>query len=681
MALTTSSTGAVSGLISGMDTSTIISKMMALAQQPQALLQANKSEAQTKLATWQSLNTSVLALNTKANALAVPGAFTQCNANSSNMNIVQASASTDAAPGTYYLTVNSRAQGHQIAALAKGATPTAFTSTTSDVGTGDVNFSFGDGSPKNFKVTIDETNNTLTGLRDAINKANKGIQASIVNSGTTSSPAFQLVLNSTDTGAASQFTATGGDNIKVDFSTIIQKGTNADITLGGGGTGTTPITVTKSTNSFDDLIPGVTLNIISPDKNTTVKIDVTANTDVIKSSIQDFVTAYNNLSDAIDQQTAYDSSSKQGGTLLGDWDLQSVQMNISDIVGKIVPGLSKNYNSLAAIGITQDTGGHLQINDSTLSNALNSNLTNVSHLFSSSMTSDSGAISFVNSTSDTQSSPATGWSVNITQAARQAQVTAGKAMTTVLGADETLSINLASDSTKTQSITLAKYSSLSSVVTQINNYTTQTGVTAVATDSTGTVNSDSSQNTYLSLKSNRYGSSADVGVISSLDSGDGGDTTGIGNVKVTVEAPGNGAHLSGLDVEGTINGQACKGNGQILTAASLTSNITTKGLSLLITSSTPVSSTIHFTKGLATSLRDTIIGMTSIGGTIMNAEDSLTKQMSDLDKQIADMQTSLDAQQQKLQTEFDSMESQLGTLQQQGNYLTQQFAAMTKSTS
>jgi len=53
-----------------------------LAQQPQAALQASKTEAQTKLATWQSLNTSVLALNTKANALAVSGAFTQCAATS-----------------------------------------------------------------------------------------------------------------------------------------------------------------------------------------------------------------------------------------------------------------------------------------------------------------------------------------------------------------------------------------------------------------------------------------------------------------------------------------------------------------------------------------------------------------------------------------------------------------------
>jgi len=262
------------------------------------------------------------------------------------------------------------------------------------------------------------------------------------------------------------------------------------LTLGGGGDGTTPITVSKDSNSFNDLIPGVTLNVINPDKDTTVEIDVTANTDGIKGSIQDFVTAYNNLSDALSQQSTYDSSSSQGGTLLGDWDLQSVQMSISDIVGGNRAGLNKNLNSLAAIGITQDTSGHLQIDDTALSNALNNNLTDVSYLFSSNMTSDSAAISFAASTSDTQASPAAGWNVNVTQAARQAQITAGAAMTTNLTADETLNITLASDSTKVKAITLNAGWSLSRVVTEINNYSDVTGASAVATDATGNVSSE-----------------------------------------------------------------------------------------------------------------------------------------------------------------------------------------------
>lgn len=681
-------TGSVNGLVSGLDTSAIITKMIAMAQQPQAKLQADKVEAQNKLATWQDLNTRVLAFKTKADSLAVSGAFTQCNANSTNMSVVQAVAGTSATPGTYYLTVKSRAQSHQVAAMAKGATPTAFTSATDDVGTGKLSFEFDADSTKNFDVTLDATNNTLTGLRDAINKANKGMQASIVNSGSAMSPAYQLVLSTTDTGAASEFTVDNADGgVKIDFSTVIQKGSDAEITLGGGGAGTTPISVSKNTNSFDDLIPGVTLNILNPDKDATVKIEVARNTGVIKNSIQDFVQSYNDLADAIGQQSTYDSTSKQGGVLLGNWDLQSVQMTLSSIANSVIPGLDKHFSALATIGITQDTAGHLVIDDAALTKAVSDNLTDVSNLFSSSMTSDSSGISFVNATSDTHASPAAGWDVNITQAARQAQVTAGAAMKNALGADETLNIALASDSTKNKAITLKKDWTLSQVVTEINKYSDQTGASAVATDANGVVNADSSQNTYLTLRSTRYGKVSDVRVYSSLASGTDENTTGIGSKAVSAKDAesaagdsGNGHFLAGLDVEGTINGEACTGTGQALTVTSLAANSTAKGLTLLIGSTAPTSSKVHFTKGLATSLRDTIISMTSSGGAFKNAQDALTKQMTDLDDTIASMQVSLDAQQEKLYAQFNAMESQMGQLQSQGNYLTQQFAAMNKST-
>ncbi len=81
------------------------------------------------------------------------------------------------------------------------------------------------------------------------------MQASIINSGTAMSPAYQLVLSTTDTGAASQFTVNADAGIKVDFSTIDPEGPTRRLRWGGGD-GTTPITVSKNTNSFDDLIPG-----------------------------------------------------------------------------------------------------------------------------------------------------------------------------------------------------------------------------------------------------------------------------------------------------------------------------------------------------------------------------------------------------------------------------------------
>lgn len=675
-------TMSISGLISGLKTDDIISKIMEIAKRPQTKMQADKIDAQTRMATWQDLNMRVLALKTRVDTIAVSGAFSNCQATSSDLSIVQATAGTNATPGTYYLTVKSRAQSHQIAALCQGTPPEPFTSTTADVGTGDVSFAFDDPN-KSFEVTIDGSNNTLAGLRDAVNRANKGVQASIINSGTASSPAYQLVLSSTTTGEASQFTVSADPTIKVDFSTVIQQGGDAEVQLGAGGEGTSPITITKDTNTITDLIPGVTLNIVNPDETKTIKIEVARNISVIKSSIQSFVDQYNDLSDAISVQFAFDTKTNTSGALMGDWNLQSVQMTLSSIVGGVVNGVDKRFCALAAIGITQDTQGHLQIDDTALTNAVNDNLSDVGRLFASDLRSGSSYVSYLSSTADTQPSGATGWNVNITQAARQAQVTAAVAMTGTLGADETLTIYADPSKAKTtQAISLSSGWSLDRVIAEINSYSDDTGVCAVGTKADGTVSLDPDENTHLTLRSARYGSGAKVYAYSSLSNGV-ANTTGLGNKLVSADdaggETGTGVGLAGLDVAGTINGQACKGAGQMLMANPASSSSAVKGLWLLITSAAPLSTTVYFTKGIGTSLRDTLINMSSLTGIVTTAQDSINQEISDLDDSIAEMQTRLDYAEQKLYDQFNALESQLARLQDQGNFLTQQLAALNNS--
>lgn len=676
-------TSSISGLISGLKTDEIITKLMEIAKRPQVKMQADKIDAQTRLATWQDLNTRVLALKSKADSLATSGAFENCQATSSDMGVLQATTGTGASPGTYYLTVKTRAQSHQIAGLAQGSPAAPFTSTTAVIGTGKVDFAFGLDPSKSFSVTIDSANNTLVGLRDAINNKDAGVQASIINSGTATSPAYQLVLNSTDTGDASKFTVSAEPSLTVDFSTVIQEGIDAEIQLGAGGAGATPITVKKATNTITDLIPGVTLSVMSPDADKVIKLDVTRGTGQIRSSIQDFVQQYNDLTDAIDVQFKWDAQSEQSGTLMGNWDLQSIQMQITSVVKGVVSGVEKSYSALATIGITQDTSGRLQINDATLTKALNDNLSDVSKLFAASMTSQSSYVSFLSSTSDTKPSPTAGWNVNVTQAARQAQITAGTAMTDVLDADETLTIY--SDPAKAGSakkISLSEGWSISRVIAEVNRYSNDTGVAAVATKADGTVSSNSGENQFVTLRSARYGSTGKVYAYSSVSSAT-GITSGIGNKIVSMDdatgESGAGQKLVGLDVEGTINGERCKGTGQMLSADPSSLNSSIKGLSVLVTSASAMSSTVHFSKGIGTSLRDALIGMTSLTGKFTTIQDSINKEIEGLNEDIADWSTRLTAQQDKLYARFDAMESQLAELQNQGAYLSQQIAAMNKS--
>lgn len=673
-------TMSIGGLISGLQTSDIISKIMEIARRPQTQLKADKTGAQLRLSIWQDLNTRILALKTAVDTIAVPGAFANCQANSSDLTVLQATAGTGAVPGTYYLTVKSRAQSHQIAALCPGSPAEPFSSATAEIGTGNVTFNFADDPTKSFTVSIDGTNNTLTGLRDAINRANKSVRVSVINTGTASTPAYQLVLSSTTTGQASQFTVSADPTILVDFSTVIQQGTDAEIQL-GGGEGATPITVKKDTNTITDLIPGVTLSVMNPAADKTIKLEIVRGTNVIKDSIQRFVQQYNDLSDAIAAQFKYDAAGGTSGALMGNWDLQTVQSTLSSVIGGTVQGVNKRFSALATIGITQDTQGHLQIDDATLTNALNNNLADVSRLFAADLTSDSTYITYLSSSSSTQPSPTTGWNVVITQAARQAQITAAVPMTGTLDTDETLTIY--SDPSKAASTTPISLSSgwtLSRVIAEINAYSDRTGVAAVATTSDGTVSSDPDENTYLTLRSVRYGSTANIYAFSNV-SNSSGSTSGLGKKLVTVSDPsgesGTGVALAGLDVAGTINGEACKGTGQMLTTSPADSNSAVKGLSLLVTATAPMSTKVYFTKGIATLLRDTLVSMTSLTGIVTAAQDSINTEISDLDKRIADMEERLKTQEEKLWKQFNNLESQLAKLQDQGAYLTRQIEALT----
>jgi flagellar hook-associated protein 2 len=655
-----SATASITGLASGLKTDEIISKLMEIARQPQNNLKTEKTTAQSKLTAWQDLNTRVLALKMKCDSLSTSSSFGLMQTVSSNKDIVTATATTSAIPGDYYLKVVQRAQAHQVASQSG-----AFTSTNDVVGTGTVTFTLNNGN--SFQVTLDSNNNTLGGLKDAINKAGKGVSASIMNAGTATSPDYRLILTSTATGVEAGMKSvavnlTGGTAPSFNIDSPVQQAQNAKIIIGGGAN-TTPITVEKSTNTITDVIPGVTLNIASADENTTVKISVSRDIASVKQKIQDFVSMYNSLMSAIKEQTSYDSASNEGGVLLGDSQLQSVQMQIESALGAAVDGLSTQFRSLAAIGITSDSTGTLNINDEELTAALNDHPGDVARLFDSDLDSTSSYVSYIAATPDTKGSGAAGWSVSITQAARRAQITAGAEMSAALDADETLSIN-------GTSITLTGGMTIDEVISAINSYSSKTNVVALRTgaDGTGTGN-------YITLRRVQYGSTYDITVYSSV-SNSSGNTSGIGTVVAKASEQG----LAGLDVKGTINGEEATGSGQTLSLKS--SKNAANGLSLLVTTATPLESVnVKFTKGIGSAMRDLLVTLSSTNGALSTAQQGITDYINDLDDQISDMDTSLANKEAALWTQFNSMESQLAKLQAQGNYITAQLNALNNSNS
>lgn len=662
----------IGGIASGLQTNEIIAKIMEYARRPQTKLQTAKDTAQSRLTAWQDLNTRALALKIKAEAIADAADFRSTSATSSDETILTATGSTSATPGTYYVKVTQRAQAHQLASISDLENPT-YTSVNDSVGTGTVSFELKNGTV--FDVTLDSNNNTLAGLRDAINSAGKGVKASIINAGTSTSPDYRLLVTSSDTGTQNEITVldtsglSGGKAPNFDLLSPVQKALDARLEIGGGA-GTTPISIIKSSNTIADVIPGVTLNIADADATKTIRVDVRRDTSAIKTAIQDFTAQFNSLADAIKNLTMYDPDSGDTGLLMGDFQIQSVQMDLMSVVTGSVIGLTSKYSAISGIGVTLDAAGHLGINDAELTKALESNLDDVIKVFSSSVTSGSSHVSYIADSPDTRPSGISGWQVDVTQSARRAQVTAGAAMVGNLTVDETISVN-------GTSIELTAGMGLDQVIARINSYSTDTGVMAIKTgeDGTGTGN-------HLTFRRVQYGS-AHVVSVSSNKSRAAGVTTGLGSTAVSSTNPagedGLGQGMEGLDVKGTINGEEATGRGQVLSISSASSTNLAKGLSLMITATEPMSTTVRFTKGVGASLRDLLNNMTSAGGTMRTAQDGLNSHISDLTESIASMEARLADQEARIYSQFNAMEAQLAKLQQQGNYLAAQLGAWNNS--
>jgi flagellar hook-associated protein 2 len=190
--------GSIDGLISGFDTSSIIETLMEYESQRVDIFNQRKTEFTNKLTTWGSIEGMLLGLKTQAALLANDNLWYAKSITSSDESTITVSATNEASPGTYFLTVSQLASNHQIASQ-------GFNALNTNIGGGTIEIRLGTSNPT--VITIDESNNTLTGLKDAINSSNADVTAAIVNDGSSNNP-YRLVLTAEDTGAANRITFT-----------------------------------------------------------------------------------------------------------------------------------------------------------------------------------------------------------------------------------------------------------------------------------------------------------------------------------------------------------------------------------------------------------------------------------------------------------------------------------------
>lgn len=388
----------VSGVGSGtLDVTTIVSQLMTVERTPIDRLNKKSASYQTQLSVFGSVRSSVSNFQSAVQKLKGNGGFQAFKVNVGDTSVLTASASTTATAGNYNIEVASLAQSQQLIAMGQVSSTAAIGSGASttlsfDFGTisgGTLDTQTGKYSGANFAdngggvktVTIDSSNNTLEGIRNAINSANIGVNATIVNDG--SGTPYRLTLSSATGVTNSMRISVSGDSAINDLLSNNPAGTqnlsqtvlaqNANLKVNG-------IAITKTSNTITDAIQGLTLNL-NKVTTTPTSVNVVKDTSAISTAANNFVSTYNEMVNSLKSMTAYKTATTSGGTLAGDPAVRQMLGELREIVnGSVSGGL---YATLADVGINNKPGVGLVIDPAKFDAAVSNNLTELSNLFTS----------------------------------------------------------------------------------------------------------------------------------------------------------------------------------------------------------------------------------------------------------------------------------------------------------
>ena len=368
----------VPGIGSNLDVTSIVSQLMQLEQQPLVDLANKEASYQSRLTSLGTIKGALSTLQTAAQSLGSISAVSY-RASSSDSGSVGASAGATAQPGSYAVQVDALAQSQKLVSAAQASA----TATIGAGGATTVTLSFGtisggslaggvytgasfaaNADREPLVLTIDSSNNTLEGIRDAINAAGAGVTASIVNDGGTTP--YHLTLSVDDTGAdnslkidvsgdAAVSALLGYDPAGAQQLTQSRAAQDASLTVDG-----TP--VTSSSNTVAEAIQGVTLTLLD---TTDAPASVTISRDLGNAStvLASLVKAYNDLDGVVASQTA------QGAVLQGDAGVLGVQRRVRTALGDLY-GSGGAYRTLSALGATFQKDGTLALDPTKLSAAL-----------------------------------------------------------------------------------------------------------------------------------------------------------------------------------------------------------------------------------------------------------------------------------------------------------------------
>lgn len=515
-------------------------------------------------------------------------------------------------------------------------------------------------------ITLDAASQSLQGIRDAINKGDMGVTATIVSDG--SAKPYHLVLTSNKTGEATTMKiSVGGPNGEQGDPAIAalvgyDPAGVQNLTQTAGAQSTllnmNGIEIRSDSTSVTGAIEGVSLDISGLGNST---VTVSKNTAAISTAVGEFVKAYNDLNKTITGLTAYNADTKKGGVLQGDASVRSIQSQLRRQLGSVLEGTGGKLNSLSQVGISFQQDGSLKLDSTKLNKAISENAADIGNLFAAMGSTTDGLIKFDKSTATTK--PGT-YAVNVTDLATRGTLASSAMLSgsTTIQPNTTWRVTLNQTDpiteSKTQEIklTAGTYSN-ADLAAMLRSAINGNATFAGAGDTVET----SIEGGILSLSSSKYGSMSNIAI------------EGVSG-SPAASIFGSATPKKGSDVVGTIGGIAAKGNGQALTASE---NSGAAGIQVTITGgATGERGTVTFSQGFAyqlTNLAASFIGKDSL---LTSKTDGLNASIKSIADQRSRFEARLEGIEKRYRTQFVALDTALASMQNTSTYLTQQLAAL-----
>ncbi len=671
-----------SGIGSGLDVSSLVAQLVS-SERAVSDLQLNRQENKlnSKFSALGSLKSSLGGFKATMSGLNSLGSYNLKRATSSDTSIFTATANTEALLSDYSIAVSQLASSHSLASTGfVDSDETVVGTGTITIRRGTTDYVSGTDTYNSFtlndestaaNITIDSSNNTLEGVMTAINDADIGISASIINDGS----GFRLLLSSETTGANNSLEIAVTDDDANDTDTLglsqlafnasatnlvqTNEADDANFTING-------LAITSASNVVDSAIPGVSLTL-KQTSVTPIDLNVAADNTAVLSGVNSFIAGYNSYIATANALSSYNAENNVAAALLGDFTLRSIGGQVDSILRSAVSGLSGSISNLSELGITTTATGTLVLDSAEFTAALADNPLQVSQMFAAIAVPEDEDIQFDSSSDAT----AVGnYAVNITSLATSGAMSGSSALpnfgtggTVIIDSDNNnLTFEIDGITTSEITLTSATYTTGEDLAAELQ---VQLNGTQELLDSSRSVSVsyDSGSNS-LSVVSNSLGSTSAVNLLAI-------DTNTTASLGFSISSG-----VDGTDVVGTINGESATGAGNVLVGDSDTA---AEGLNLII-SGTAIGSrgNVNFTRGIANQLDTLLNNILLDDGALETRIDTLQERIEDVGTRREGLELRWAEVEARYNKQFNALDSLLASLENTSSYLELQFDNLLK---